>query len=69
MIGDVLLASAFVSYVGPFNKRFRDMIIEDNFIDFFSKNGIPCSPNPNPLSVLTDEATVAGWNTFGLPPD
>ena len=45
------------------------MIIEDNFIDFFSKNGIPCSPNPNPLSVLTDEATVAGWNTFGLPPD
>ena len=69
VIGDVLLASAFVSYVGPFNKRFRDMIINDSFIDFFAKNNIPCSPNPNPLSVLTDEATVAGWNTFGLPPD
>lgn len=27
IIGDVLLASAFVSYVGPFNKQFRDMII------------------------------------------
>jgi dynein heavy chain len=65
----VLLASAFVSYVGPFNKRFRDMIIVDNFIEFFAKNGIPCSPSPNPLSVLTDEATVAGWNTWGLPPD
>jgi dynein heavy chain len=26
IIGDVLLASAFVSYVGPFNKKFRDMI-------------------------------------------
>jgi dynein heavy chain len=24
---------------------------------------------PNPLSVLSDEATVAGWNNFGLPPD
>ena len=45
------------------------MIIVDNFIEFFAKNGIPCSPSPNPLSVLTDEATVAGWNTFGLPPD
>jgi dynein heavy chain len=27
------------------------------------------SPNANPLTVLTDEATVAGWNNFGLPPD
>lgn len=27
------------------------------------------SPSANPLSVLTDEAEVAGWNNFGLPPD
>lgn len=27
------------------------------------------SPEGNPLSVLTDEATTAGWNNFGLPPD
>jgi len=27
------------------------------------------SSNPNPLLVLTDEATIAGWNNFGLPPD
>ena len=27
------------------------------------------SDNCNPLTVLTDEATVAGWNTCGLPPD
>jgi len=69
IIGDVLLASAFVSYVGPFNKQFRDIIINDNFIEFFKKNNIPMSPAGNPLSVLSDEATVAGWNNFGLPPD
>ena len=32
VIGDVLLASAFVSYVGPFNKTFRDIILNDNFV-------------------------------------
>lgn len=35
IIGDVLLASSFVSYVGPFNKKYRDAIIDGNFIPFF----------------------------------
>ena len=69
IIGDVLLASAFVSYVGPFNKKFRDKIIYDNFIHFFKENNIPISNNVNPLDILTDEATIAGWNTMSLPPD
>jgi dynein heavy chain len=45
------------------------MIIYDNFVEFFKTNNIPMSPNSNPLTILTDEATVAGWNTYGLPPD
>jgi dynein heavy chain len=69
IIGDVLLASAFVSYVGPFNKKFRDMIIYENFVEFFKTNSIPMSDVVNPLTILTDEATIAGWNTYGLPPD
>jgi dynein heavy chain len=69
IIGDVLLASAFVSYVGPFNKKFRDMIVYENFVEFFKTNNIPMSATPNPLIILTDEAKIAGWNTFGLPPD
>jgi len=68
-IGDVLLASAFVSYVGPFNKKLRDEIIYDNFVTFFKSASIPMSPTPDPLSVLSDEAVVAGWNSKGLPPD
>jgi dynein heavy chain len=68
IIGDVLLASAFVSYVGPFNKNYRDAIMDD-FVEFFKKNQIPMSADPNPLQILTDEATVAGWNNFSLPPD
>jgi dynein heavy chain len=69
IIGDVLLASSFVSYVGPFNKQYRDAIIVDNFIPFFEANGIPKSADPNPLLVLTDDAETAGWNQNSLPPD
>lgn len=68
IIGDVLLASAFVSYVGPFNKVFRDKILA-KFLEFFKLNNVPMSENSNPLTVLTDEAAVAGWNNYGLPPD
>jgi dynein heavy chain len=57
IIGDVLLASSFVSYVGPFNKKFRDIITNNKFVEFFIKNKIPMSPGtPDPLSILTDEA-------------
>jgi len=68
IIGDVLLASAFVSYVGPFNKQFRDSIMKD-FVTFFKNNAIPMSSRADPLLVLTDEATIAGWNNYSLPPD
>ncbi len=57
--GDVLLASSFVSYVGPFNKAFRDMIINDNFLKFFKDNHIPMSPKCDPLEILCDAAEVA----------
>lgn len=69
IIGDVLLASAFVSYVGPFNKQFRDNILEGEFIPFFTANGIPMSANSNPVSILTDDATCAQWFVNALPPD
>lgn len=69
VVGDVLLASSFVSYVGPFNKKYRDMIMKDNFIGFFQKNNIPHSPAANPLIILTDDAEVAEWNNQKLPSD
>ena len=67
--GDVLLASSFVSYVGPFNKAFRDMIVNDNFLKFFQQNNIPMSPAMDALPILVDEATIAGWNNDKLPSD
>ena len=67
--GDVLLAASFVSYVGPFNKAYRDEIIQKSFVRFFKQNSIPFSPAANPLVILTNEAIVAEWNNDKLPSD
>jgi len=69
IIGDVLLASSFVSYVGPFSKKFRERIMKENFFVFFQKNAIPSSPNSSPLLILTNDAQKAEWNTQKLPSD
>ncbi|CAG9313552.1 unnamed protein product [Blepharisma stoltei] len=69
LVGDVLISSAFISYVGPFTKKYRDILIRDQFLTFFVQKKIPMSPNANPLTLLTDEATIAKWNNQFLPAD
>jgi dynein heavy chain len=69
IIGDVLMASAFVSYVGPFAKKYRDQIMGDKFIKFFIDNKIPMTEGKTVLDILTTPAMVAKWNTEKLPPD
>ena len=41
----------------------------ENFLPFMNENNIPRSEDPNPLNILIDDATKAGWNNNGLPPD
>jgi len=69
VLGDVLIASAFVSYVGPFSKKFRDRIINEMFLKFFADNGIPATANVDPLKILTNEAEIAKWCNDKLPAD
>ena len=54
--GDVLISAAFVSYAGPFNKKFRDIMIKENFLKFISDNKIPISATADPVKLLTDES-------------
>lgn len=69
IVGDVLMSSAFVSYAGPFNKKFRDMMIKEDFEKYFIAHKIPMSPNSDPVKILTDESTAAKWNKQTLPSD
>jgi dynein heavy chain len=48
------MASAFVSYAGPFNKSFRDIMIKNDFTKYFVTNKIPMSGVMDPVRLLTD---------------
>ena len=69
IIGDILIASAFVSYCGPFPKKYREGI-KASFFEFIEANNIPKSENAiDPLKILTNDAEKAKWNNQKLPAD
>lgn len=73
LIGDVLLASCFISYIGPFTKKYRDHLMNEVWNPFLETAAggqrIPMSAKPDPLAVLVTDAQIAGWNSEGLPDD
>ncbi|KAL0221332.1 hypothetical protein RCL1_001186 [Eukaryota sp. TZLM3-RCL] len=69
LLGDVLLAASFVSYIGPFNRQFRHSILHEHWIPFLKNTKIPVSEHCDPLSLFTDEAMIASWANEGLPTD
>jgi len=83
LTGDVLLASAFISYAGPFTKHFRDKLMGQKFFTYLktafggdavpaegeADHGMPMSPDLNVLGILTTDADIAVWNQDSLPAD
>nr|KAF6455665.1 dynein axonemal heavy chain 17 [Rousettus aegyptiacus] len=71
LCGDVLLISAFVSYVGYFTKKYRNELMDRFWVPYINKLKvpIPITEGLDPLSLLTDDADVATWNNQGLPSD
>ena len=64
LVDNVLLASTFLSYLGPFSKPFRDRLVKEQWLP-----SMPMTPTADPLVVLTDEAEMTKWNVQGLPAD
>jgi dynein heavy chain len=79
IVGDVVIASSFISYVGPFTKKFRDKLIFEEMAPFLKKNGpkdeegnvlgVPCDPSCDPVKVLATDADMASWQSHTLPSD
>ncbi|GCC24108.1 hypothetical protein chiPu_0002508 [Chiloscyllium punctatum] len=71
LCGDVLLVTAFVSYLGYFTKKYRNELLNDHWMPFLQQLEvpIPITENLDPLSLLTDDVDIAAWNNQGLPSD
>uniref|UniRef100_A0A673Z5Z6 Dynein heavy chain 5, axonemal-like n=1 Tax=Salmo trutta TaxID=8032 RepID=A0A673Z5Z6_SALTR len=68
LVGDVLLATGFLSYAGPFNQEYRNLLLQ-LWRKEMSSHHIPYSDELNVISMLVDNATVGEWNLQGLPND
>ncbi|XP_076398736.1 dynein axonemal heavy chain 9 isoform X2 [Peromyscus maniculatus bairdii] len=71
LCGDILLTTAFVSYLGFFTKKYRKSLMDGTWKPYLSqlKVPIPTTSTLDPLRMLTDDADVAAWQNEGLPAD
>lgn len=68
LVGDVLVTAAFISYAGPFTKRYRQELI-NKMIERSKELQIPMVEDIKPLRMLADDAMIATWNNNALPND
>uniref|UniRef100_A0A7S1PHU2 AAA+ ATPase domain-containing protein n=1 Tax=Percolomonas cosmopolitus TaxID=63605 RepID=A0A7S1PHU2_9EUKA len=69
LVGDCALACAFISYCGPFNSEFRNVLLNEYFYRDCVKRSIPVTKNLKVTNLLTDESQIGEWSLQGLPSD
>uniref|UniRef100_A0A8V0ZBE3 Dynein axonemal heavy chain 8 n=1 Tax=Gallus gallus TaxID=9031 RepID=A0A8V0ZBE3_CHICK len=69
LVGDILLCTGFLSYCGPFNQNFRNLLLKDLWEEEMRAHKIPFSESLNLISMLVDPPTISEWNLQGLPGD
>uniref|UniRef100_A0A8B9FHY9 Dynein heavy chain 5, axonemal n=1 Tax=Amazona collaria TaxID=241587 RepID=A0A8B9FHY9_9PSIT len=68
LVGNVLLATGFLSYSGPFNQEYRNLLLQ-LWKKEMDNSKIPYSNDLNLTGMLVDNTTVGEWNLQGLPND
>lgn len=66
--GDCLLSIAFISYMGPFVSKYREILFK-LWTESMRNMKIPNNPNFEIKDFLSDPAVIRGWNIHGLPND
>ena len=69
LAGDVALACAFITYVGPYNAEYRKELTDKLFTADCIAKGVPCTQDLGISLFLVDAATIGDWALEGLPSD
>ncbi|XP_036144833.1 dynein heavy chain 3, axonemal isoform X1 [Monomorium pharaonis] len=68
IIGDVLLSSGVVAYLGAFTVEYRNKLI-DQWHSSCMQAAIPCGAKFNLIDILGEPVEIRGWTIQGLPAD
>ncbi|RHY33391.1 hypothetical protein DYB32_001670 [Aphanomyces invadans] len=68
LVGDVIISSGTISYLGCFTSEFRDICIA-SWYNALAKQQVPHTRNCNIITTLADPVKVRGWQIAGLPSD
>lgn len=69
LVGEILLGSSFLSYVGPFSFEFRRKMIYEDWIQDLTKRNILVKQSFDIKNLLTTDLKISQWNLEGLPDD
>ena len=68
LIGDVLISSGVVAYLGPFTTSYRQLCLSD-WVKSCTTSSITCSQDFSLSRTLGDAIKIRAWNISGLPSD
>lgn len=68
LVGNVLLAAGYISYVGPFTAPYRDRLLK-GWMAFAAKHRLPYSEDFAITRILGDPVVMREWAMQGLPAD
>merc|ERR1719379_9576 len=68
LIGNMVVASGFIAYIGPFTALYRQQLTE-KWVAHTKECDLVADPGWELANVLVDPAEVRQWNLWGLPSD
>lgn len=69
LLGDCLLSSSFLSYLGAFSWDFRHQMLMEEWQEDAISRKIPLSQPFKPELLLTNDVEISRWTSESLPPD